>query len=276
MIQGNTTSGDGKNMPAPVGLYRPEFEHDACGVSFVVDLHGRSSHDLVDKGLMSLCNLDHRGAKGAEENTGDGAGILVQIPDAFLRAVDDFELPPVRAPTRSASPSCRPTRPSPPLPSRTVEKICADEGLAVLGWRDVPIDPSMIGATALAAMPVFRQLFVADAAGERAGIDLDRLAYVVRKRIEHEIVDGDGESAVYFPSLSARTLVYKGMLTTPQLGEFFPDLTDERFESALAHRALAVLDQHVPVLAAGPPVPLRRPQRRDQHGPGQPELDAGP
>ena len=219
--------------PGPVGLYHPDQEHDACGVSFVCDLHGRPSHDLVQKGLTSLCNLDHRGATGAEENTGDGAGILVQVPDAFLRAVLPFELPaaghyavgigflPADAAEADAA-------------AAGIEKICAEEGAEVLGWREVPVDPSMIGATALGAMPSFRQLLLADADGDRSGIELDRLAYVVRKRVEHEILSPEGEAAVYFPSLSCRTLVYKGMLTTPQLGEFFDDLRDERFESALA------------------------------------------
>jgi glutamate synthase (NADPH) large chain len=219
--------------PGPVGLYHPDLEHDACGVSFVVDLHGRAGHDLVAKGLTSLCNLDHRGATGAEENTGDGAGILVQVPDAFLRAVTPFELPPVGSyavgigflPADGSAADAA---------AAGIEKICAEEQVEVLGWRDVPTDPSMIGDTAASVMPIFRQLFLADRIGGRAGIELDRLAYVVRKRTEHEILTPDGEPAVYFPSLSARTIVYKGMLTTPQLGEFFPDLADERFTSALA------------------------------------------
>jgi glutamate synthase (NADPH) large chain len=219
--------------PGPLGLYRPEYEHDACGVSFVCDLHGRPSHEMVERALTSLCNLDHRGATGAEPNTGDGAGILVQVPDAFLRAAVPFELPPVgRYAVGIAF-----------LPADAVEadkavaaieKIGGEEGATVLGWREVPVDPSPIGESARAAMPSFRQVFLADAAGQRSGIELDRLAYVVRKRIEHEVLGPDGDAAVYVPSLSSRTLVYKGMLTTPQLGEFFPDLHDERFVSALA------------------------------------------
>jgi glutamate synthase (NADPH/NADH) large chain len=219
--------------PGPVGLYHPDQEHDACGVSFVCDLHGRPSHDLVEKGLTSLCNLDHRGATGAEENTGDGAGILVQVPDAFLRAVLPFDLP--EAGRYAVGIGFLPSDPAEAdAAAAGIEKICAEEGAEVLGWRVVPIDPSMIGATALGAMPSFRQLFLADADGARSGLELDRLAYVVRKRVEHEILTPEGEAAVYFPSLSCRTLVYKGMLTTPQLGEFFDDLRDERFESALA------------------------------------------
>jgi glutamate synthase (NADPH/NADH) large chain len=216
-----------------VGLYRPEHEHDACGVSFVCDLHGRASHQMVERALTSLCNLDHRGATGAEENTGDGAGILVQVPDAFLRAVLPFDLPP--AGSYAVGVGFLPADPAAAdAAAAGIEKICDEEGAVVLGWRDVPVDPSDIGATALAAMPTFRQLLLADAAGERTGIELDRLAYVVRKRTEHELVTPEGDQAVYFASLSSRTLVYKGMLTTPQLGDFFPDLRDERFTSALA------------------------------------------
>ena len=215
------------------GLYRSEYEHDACGVSFVVDLHGRRSHDLVAKGLTSLCNLEHRGATGAEQNTGDGAGILIQVPDAFLRAQLDVELP---APGHYAVGNLF-------LPgdaagadaaAASIDKICAEEGLEVLAWRDVPTDPSMIGATALEVMPTFRQLVITAAEGDEAGIVLDRRAFLARKRMEHEILDGDGAACVYVPSLSSRTMVYKGMLTTPQLGEFFPDLADERLDSALA------------------------------------------
>jgi glutamate synthase (NADPH/NADH) large chain len=217
--------------PGAVGLYRPDREHDACGVSFVVDMHGRASHDLVSKALTSLCNLDHRGATGAEPNTGDGAGILVQVPDAFLREVVDFELP--AAGRYAVGIAFLPAGVDAARAAEGVAKICTSEGLDVLGWRDVPHDASSIGATARAVMPEFRQLFVADAAGEREGIELDRLAYVVRKRIEHEVTGPDGAGAVYFPSLSSRTLVYKGMLTTPQLGDFFADLRDERFESAI-------------------------------------------
>ncbi len=227
--QSQATSGP----PKQVGLYDPTREHDACGVSFVVDMHGRASHDLVALSLESLCNLDHRGATGAEPNTGDGAGVLVQVPDAFLREVTEFAIPPHGS--YAVGIAFMPTDPTQfREAAEGIEKICGSEGLRVLGWRDVPVDSSMIGSTAEKAMPRFTQLFLADAATQRVGIELDRLAYIARKRIEHEVRSPDGESLVYFPSLSSRTLVYKGMLTTPQLGEFFTDLRDERFASALA------------------------------------------
>jgi glutamate synthase (NADPH) large chain len=217
------------SLPERDGLYDPRFEHDACGVSFVVDIKGRASHDIVATAMGALCNLDHRGAQGAEPNTGDGAGILIQVPDAFLRSAVPFALPPRGA---YAVGLCFVPRDA-ALAAQSisqVEAILHEEGLDVLGWRDVETNPRSVGATALRVMPSFKHLFVSDPNGA-TGLDLDRRLYVARKRIEHEI---RGDLAVYFPSLSARTLVYKGMLTTPQLGEFFPELADPRIESALA------------------------------------------
>jgi glutamate synthase (NADPH) large chain len=221
------------SVPAAFGLYDPRFEHDACGVSFVVDVKGRVSRDIVDTALGALCNLDHRGASGAEVNTGDGAGMLVQVPDTFLRAVAGFDLPP--AGHYGVGLAFLPLDPTDAEKAiARVESIVEEEGLRVLGWRRVPVDDSMIGPTARSVIPSFSQLFVDDPAGA-TGIALDRKLFVVRKRCEHEIVNGSAAtSVVYFPSLSSRTLVYKGMLTTPQLPDFFPDLRDERFQSALA------------------------------------------
>ncbi|MDQ1431491.1 MAG: glutamate synthase large chain, partial [Actinomycetota bacterium] len=223
-------------MPDAFGLYDPRFEHDACGVSFVCHIKGERSRSIVADALDALCNLDHRGASGAEINTGDGAGILIQVPDRFLREVVEFPLPPAGA--YGVGLAFLPFDPE--AAEKTMARVNAlvdEEGLRVVGWREVPVDSSMIGPTALSVVPSFRQLFVDDPAGA-AGVELDRKLFVVRKRCEHELATVDGASAdndtVYFPSLSSRTLVYKGMLTTPQLPEFFPDLADERLESALA------------------------------------------
>jgi glutamate synthase (NADPH/NADH) large chain len=218
-------------LPAPQGLYDPRFEHDACGVSFVVHMKGLRSHDIVLKGIGALCNLEHRGAAGAEVNTGDGAGILIQVPDRFFREVVDFPLP---AEGRYATgiaflPGDREKADEVAL---SVEKIALSEGLRVLGWRDVPIDDSMIGTQAAGVEPTFRQPFLAG--DGLAGVSLERRAYVVRKRIEHELGELTAEDGCYFPSLSGRTFIYKGMLTTNQLPEFFPDLVDPRVQSALA------------------------------------------
>jgi glutamate synthase (NADPH) large chain len=222
--------------PDAFGLYDPRFEHDACGVSFVCHIKGQRSRSIVADALDALCNLDHRGASGAEINTGDGAGILIQVPDRFLREVVEFPLPPAGA--YGVGLAFLPLDPE--AAEKTMARINAlveEEGLRVVGWRVVPVDSSMIGPTALSVVPSFRQLFVDDPAGT-TGVELDRKLFVVRKRCEHELATVDGASsdndAVYFPSLSSRTLVYKGMLTTPQLAEFYPDLADERVESALA------------------------------------------
>ncbi|WP_370592714.1 glutamate synthase large subunit [Streptomyces sp. NBRC 109706] len=212
--------------PVKQGMYDPRNEHDACGVGFVATLTGEASHQLVDQALAVLRNLEHRGATGSDPDTGDGAGILIQIPDGFLRENVSFELPPVGRyavglaflPAEADAAEAAVAR---------VAEIAAEEGLTVLGWRDVPVAPGLLGASARETMPSFRQLFVADERDGRAGLELDRIVFVLRKRAERE-------AGIYFPSLSARTVVYKGMLTTGQLEPFFPDLSDRRLTSAIA------------------------------------------
>ena len=217
------------DLPPASGLYDPRFEHDACGVSFVANIKGVASRSIVDLGIGALCNMEHRGATGAEADSGDGAGILIQVPDAFLRAVAGFELP--AAGSYAVGIAFLPADAIDAEKAQaSIEAIMADEGLRVLGWREVPVRPECLGSTARAVMPSFKQLFVTDPAGA-AGIDLDRKVYIARKRVEHEL---PVEQSTFFPSFSSRTLVYKGMFTTPQLGEFYPDLADERVESALA------------------------------------------
>ena len=214
--------------PGPIGLYDPRNEHDSCGVSFVANLKGVRSNELVLTGLKALTNMEHRGATGAEPDTGDGAGILIQVPDAFLRAVVEFELPAAGA--YAAGIAFLPADPVACEKAMAATEATVEEvGLTVLGWRDLPISPDCLGQTARAAMPTFKQLFVSDPEGA-TGIDLDRKAFVARKRSRREL---EGELDTYFASLSSRTIVYKGMLTTPQLSEFFPDLHDPRVESAL-------------------------------------------
>ena len=216
-------------LPTAHGLYDPRFEHDACGVSFVADIKGRASHDIVMRGLGALCNMEHRGATGAEADTGDGAGVLLQIPDRFLRGVVNFELPVVGS--YVVGMAFLPSDVSVAAKAQSaIEAIAREEGLTVLGWRDVPTDPTTLGSGARAVMPTFRQLFLSDPQGA-SGIDLDRKVFVTRKRVEHDL---PAEQKTYFPSLSCRTIIYKGMFTTPQLGAFYPDLADERVESALA------------------------------------------
>jgi glutamate synthase (NADPH/NADH) large chain len=218
----------------PQGLYTGEHEHDACGVAFVATLTGQPSHDIVEHALTALRNLEHRGASGAEPDSGDGAGILIQVPDEFLRSVEPCPLP---APGKYAvGMAFLPDDDAQEQQAMAiVARVAAEEGLQVLGWREVPTTPSLLGATSRSTMPRFKHLFVAGlpVAGDRpSGIVLDRLAFVLRKRVEHET--GAAGCGTYFPSLSSRTLVYKGMLTTGQLEPFFPDLSDRRLTSALA------------------------------------------
>lgn len=208
--------------PVQQGMYDPRNEHDACGVGFVATLTGVASHELVEQALTVLRNLEHRGATGSEPDSGDGAGILLQVPDAFLREEAGFELP--EAGSYAVGIAFLPADDSTDA-VKQIEKIAAEEGLDVLGWRQVPVTPDILGNGARAVMPEFRQLVVAD--GASTGIALDRKAFVLRKRAERE-------AGVYFPSLSARTIVYKGMLTTGQLEPFFPDLSDRRFATTVA------------------------------------------
>ncbi|MDK9498395.1 glutamate synthase large subunit [Streptomyces katrae] len=219
----NTAWSPMDGRPAQQGMYDPRNEKDACGVGFVANLTGEATHTLVEQALTVLRNLEHRGATGSEPDSGDGAGILSQVPDAFLREVAGFDLPEAGAyavgiaflPADGTAQAVAVER---------IEAIAAEENLTVLGWREVPVTPDLLGNGARTTMPAFSQLFVSNGS---TGIELDRKAFVLRKRAERE-------AGVYFPSLSARTIVYKGMLTTGQLEPFFPDLSDRRFASALA------------------------------------------
>ena len=211
---------------AAEGLYDPAFEHDACGVALVATLSGVPSHEIIAHGLHALRNLDHRGATGADPKTGDGAGILLQIPDELLRSEVDFELP--RMGAYAVGTAFLPTEPDAATKAKVmIEQIADEEHLTVLGWRVVPTDDRSLSDLTRSNMPYFEQLFVTAKHAPLMGIALDRLAYCLRRRSQHE-------AGVYFASLSARTLVYKGMLTTEQLDLVFPELLDERTASALA------------------------------------------
>ncbi|TFV60743.1 glutamate synthase large subunit [Mycobacterium sp. PS03-16] len=223
-------------LPQAQGLYDPEHEKDPCGVAMITDIQGRRSHSIVADGLVALEHLDHRGAAGAETNSGDGAGILLQLPVELFEAVVDFDLPQPTADgcnTYAAGICFLPQDPQDRKEAvRRVEAIAAEENLEVLGWRALPVDPdgADVGHTALSCMPYMAQLFVAAPEHDNtrpAGIDLDRRVYPLRKRAE-------ATADVYFPSLSSRTIAYKGMLTTVQIPLFFADLRDERCRSAIA------------------------------------------
>ncbi|MEI6844033.1 MAG: glutamate synthase large subunit [Actinomycetes bacterium] len=209
------------DYPRVQGLYDPANEHDACGVAMVATLNKIPTHDIVEKALTALRNLEHRGASGAEPDSGDGAGILIRQPDAFFRAVLPFAIPEEGSYVAGIAFITQDEDIHP-----SILQLATEEGLTVLGWRDLPINSASLGKTALSVMPKFQQLFLAGKNGEQ-GVALDRLAYCLRKRAEHSL-------SVYFPSLSSQTIVYKGMLTTGQLEEFFPDLSDSRVTSPLA------------------------------------------
>src|SRR3954467_11048906 len=215
--------------PQADGLYDPSFEHDACGVAMVARLDNRKRHDVVERALEALENLEHRGAEGADVRTGDGAGILVQLPDAFFRGVVDFELPEIgRYGVGMLFLPHDPTHRE--QIEALVERNVRAEGQRVLGWRDVPIDEAHVGDSANACRPHIRQVFVE--AGPAHWDDPDafeRKLYVIRRIVE--LASGPD---FYSPSFSSRTCVYKGMLISHQLRGFYPDLRDERFASGMA------------------------------------------
>ncbi|TRT62680.1 MAG: glutamate synthase large subunit [Microcystis aeruginosa Ma_QC_C_20070703_M131] len=219
--------------PRKQGLYDPQFEHDACGVGFIVHKTGKKSHDIVEQALTILLNLDHRGACGAEKNTGDGAGILCQIPDLFFRKVTSnlgFTLPAAgqygvgmlyTAPDAEIRGKSR----------QEFEKIAAEEGLKVLGWRDVPTDNSSLGNSAKSTEPFIEQVFIERDANLSDDLAFERKLYVIRKRSH---LNRQSFNRYWYPcSISSRTIVYKGQLMPVQVGDYFPDLHDPDFQSAL-------------------------------------------
>ena len=226
-----------KGLPEKQGLYDPRNEHDACGIGFVVDIRNRKSHRIIEQGLQVLKNLTHRGAVGADPLAGDGAGILIQMPDAHLRAVCGdigIELP--EPGEYSVGMVFMPQAEGPRADCvRIVEEIVEAEGQHVLGWRDVPVDNSGLGESVLPTEPSVRQVFVRRGENCADRDAFERKLFVIRKQAEHRI-DALGEACddFYMPSLSSRTIVYKGMLLAHQVGEFYRDLRDERMVTALA------------------------------------------
>jgi len=220
--------------PAQYGLYNARFEHDACGVGFVADINGRSSHALVQHGITGLVNLTHRGAVSADGLSGDGAGILTQIPRQFFArvlhgqglhcdALEDLAVGVVFLPAHDSAACARCVR--------IIEEQVTREGMRLIGWRDVPIERQALGTKARATCPVIRQVFIARPA-QLDGDAFERRLYLVRKRIE-SAARAAGAGQLYIPSLSARRIVYKGLMVAPQLAAFYPDLADPEFESAI-------------------------------------------
>ncbi|MDE2181195.1 MAG: glutamate synthase subunit alpha, partial [candidate division NC10 bacterium] len=225
-------------IPPRQGLYDPTYEHDACGVGFVVDIKGRKSHTVIQQSLTVLKNLLHRGACGAEPNTGDGAGILIQMPHTFLArecAKIGITLPAPRH--YGAGLVFLPTDPSQAAKCQAIfEDLILEEGQTLLGWRDVPTDDSLIGPSAKAAEPAFKQIFIGRNPAIQDDRAFERKLYVIRKQVEY-VVYGSAlpqRKLFYLPSLSSNTLIYKGMLSADQIETIFPDIMDPAVESALA------------------------------------------
>ncbi|NOV00346.1 glutamate synthase large subunit [Paenibacillus planticolens] len=223
-------------LPPKQGLYDPQFERDACGIGFVANIKGVKSHEIVKQALRVLCNLDHRGGQGSERNTGDGAGILMQIPDAYLQAAcveENIKLPAaghygvgmVYLPQDlDARQACE----------KIIERIVGEEGQQFLGWRTVPTDNRSLGETAKSAEPFVRQVFIGESAGLASNLDFERKLYVIRKLSENAIKSTLRGVQFYYSSLSSRTIVYKGMLTPEQVDAYYVELQDDKVESALA------------------------------------------
>ena len=224
--------------PPKQGLYDPRFEHDACGIGFVVNIKGEKSHEIVQQALTVLQNLDHRGACGCEDNTGDGAGILLQVPHAFLQhACDGIGLQLPRPGQYGVGMIFLPRdREQRHQCERRFEDIVRQEGQEVLGWRSVPTDNLYLGETAKSREPFIRQVFIKRSADLHDDLAFERKLYVIRRQAENAIryANIPGGDYFYIPSLSYKTLVYKGMLTPRQVTTFYPDLSDPLVETALA------------------------------------------
>ncbi len=225
-----------RGLPRAQGLYRPEYEHDGCGIGFIASIEGNKSHDIVTKGIQILVNLAHRGACGCDPQTGDGAGILIQIPHAFfqrectslglsLPAPGEYGVGMIFLPVDPAERI---------LCEGILEKIVAEEGLSVVGWRDTPLNGNAIGRLARGTQPYIEQIFVRRGPGMDQDA-LERKLYVVRKRVETALLESDlkEKGHFYIPSLSSRTIVYKGLLLAPQIADFYRELNDPDLASAL-------------------------------------------
>src|ERR1700677_1920347 len=223
-------------LPEKQGLYDPQFEHDACGVGFVVNMKGKKSHEIIDQAITILINLDHRGACGCETNTGDGAGILMQTPHKFMAKVAgklNITLP-EEGQYAVGMLFTSPDKAMRAAGQKVFERIAKEQGQSVLGWRDIPVDNSMLGETAVGAEPFMMQVFVARGANCADDMAFERQLYIIRKRATNEIRRAGVDNHWYVSSLSCRTGIYKGMLNTEQVNKYYPDLHDPDMETARA------------------------------------------
>lgn len=258
-------------------LYRPEFEHDACGIGALASIKGERSHQILDDALSVLVNLEHRGGVGLERNTGDGAGILFQVPHRFFRKEaqrcghllpdeGDYGVAMLFLPRDERGVADA---------RRIVEEGCAACGIPLLFWRSVPVDPHDLGSTAQACMPTIMQAFLGRPQSIPRGDDFERALYVCRREIEKRAdVDPTLDGKIfYICSMSARTIVYKGMLVATQMRRFYSDLNDAAVKTAVALVHSRYSTNTTPSWERAPQS-LHRPQWRDQHLEGQRQLDS--
>ena len=265
--------------PRAQGLYDPRYEHDACGIGFCRADKEQEEPRHHHQRAQHPCDLRHRGAVGADPLAGDGAGILIQLPDTFLREETDrlgFVLP---EPGEYAVGMVFLPR-DPGTRQRCIDavrKIVPEEGQILLGWRDVPTDNSVLGFSVKPVEPVIRQVFIKRGSKTADAAAFQRKLFVIRKQVHHAIWDNGfpDQEQFYVCSLSPTTIVYKGMILAENLSIYFPDLNDARAYIGDRAGASALFDQHLPVVEAGASVPLSLPQRRDQHRSRQYQLDAG-
>lgn len=225
-----------KEYPIAQGLYHPDQEHEACGIGMIANIDGRKSHNIVQNAVNILCNLEHRGGQSSDTSTGDGAGILTQIPHRFF--LKQCEKEGIVLPDEGKygigmifMPQDYDLRMK---AKDIIQRIVEEEGQQSLGWRPVPVNDSFVGNVAAKTKPVIRQIFIGASAELETRMDLERRLYIIRKRIEQEMGGVEEFKDVYFSSLSAGTIVYKGMLIPEQLDSFYIDLNHPEFKSALA------------------------------------------
>ena len=265
--------------PEKQGLYDPQHEHDACGFGFVVDVKGRASHDIVAKALTVLVNLEHRGAVGAEKNTGDGAGILLQTPHAFLAPRRSGSGSRCRRSPATRPPawcSCPPNEAGRAACAKIFDEVVREEGQTLLGWRDVPTDNATLGPTARASQPVIRQIFVGRGTNCPDAMSFERKLYVIRRLVEKKVSRSahPGAHALLRPVALAQDHRLQGDAERAAAPRVLPRPLEPPGRLRDRDGPLALLDEHLPVLVARAPVPLHLAQRRDQHAARQRQLDA--
>ena len=267
-------------LPPAQGLYLPEYEHDACGVGFICHIKGKASNKTVSDALLMLERMNHRGGCGCDPNSGDGAGILTQLPDKFLRRemkkqgitlprVGQYGVAQIFFPKDVVSRN---------ICIDIIDDVLREYGMKALGWRDVPTNDKFVGTTPKKTEPKIRQLFVGMGETFFKKSDFDRRLYLVRQRVENLLEFGDHPDLIregfYVNALSANRIIYKGMLTAEQLRGYYPDLSDPDFQASFAMVHSRFSTNTFPILAAGAPVSLPRSQRGNQYAPRQSQLDA--